>query len=325
MGAGGIYTTVGDLARWMANFATGKVGGPDLFERITTRNVLTTGDTTDYGFGLFIDEYRGLVRVHHGGNDVAHRSMLRYFPEIDAGVIAQSNNGGFDNNRIADRLADLFLGEHMTERSAAGAVAEGSDPSPFDPTSFDPEDFDAFAGRYALDEAPSVILRFWREEARLLTEVTGQDPVELSPTSDSTFALAGVEASVTFRRDEDGEPSSVTLHQNGDHPAQRLEGTAWAPSDAELGAYEGLYYSDELQTFYEVTLEDDGLVLRHRRFADDLQLSPGQREGVFTGDFPVTEIEFERSATGEVTGLRAGNGRARDVWFERMSGPRPTG
>jgi hypothetical protein len=46
---------------------------------------------------------------------------------------------------------------------------------------------------------------------------------------------------------------------------------------------------------------------------------------VFTGDFPVTEIEFERSATGEVTGLRAGNGRARDVWFERMSGPRPTG
>jgi CubicO group peptidase (beta-lactamase class C family) len=318
MGAGGIYTTVEDLARWVANFETGKVGGPDIFERITTRNILTNGDTTSYGFGLFIDEYRGLARVHHGGNDVAHRSMLRYFPELRAGVVVQSNNATFNNGGIADQVVDLFFGDSMENASAAeDAVADGPEATPFDPDAFEPETFDAFAGRYALDEAPAMILRFWREDDRLLTEVTGQEPTELAPTSDSTFALEGVEAQVTFRRDEDGEVS-LTLHQNGDHSAQRLEGTAWDPSQAELAAYTGRFYSTELETFYEVALEDDGLVLRQRRFADDVELRPGQQEDAFTGGFPVTEVAFERDDAGTVTGLRAGNGRSRDVWFERV-------
>jgi CubicO group peptidase (beta-lactamase class C family) len=327
MGAGGIYTSVEDLARWIANFETGTVGGPDLFERITTRNILTNGDTTSYGFGLFIDEYRGLTRVHHGGNDVAHRSMLRYFPALDAGVVVQSNNATFNNTRIADQVVDLFFGDSMEDASAAeDPVAEVTEATPFDPDAFEPEAFDAFAGRYALDEAPTMILRFWREDNRLLTEVPGQEPIELAPTSDSTFALQNVDAQVTFRRGEDGDVS-LTLHQNGDHPAQRLEGTAWDPSPAELEAYTGRFYSTELDTFYEVALEEDGLVLSQRRFADDVELRPGQREDAFTGGFPVTDVEFERDDDGNVAGLRAGNGRARGVWFERVgeSGSPPLG
>ncbi|HSH45584.1 MAG TPA: serine hydrolase domain-containing protein, partial [Longimicrobiales bacterium] len=111
MGAGGIYTTVGDLARWVDNFDEHRVGGPEIYEQMTTRNVLTTGDTTDYGFGLFMDEYRGLERVHHGGADVSHRSMLRYYPELDAAVFALSNNATFNSGAIADKVADAFFGE----------------------------------------------------------------------------------------------------------------------------------------------------------------------------------------------------------------------
>jgi hypothetical protein len=196
-------------------------------------------------------------------------------------------------------------------------VAEVTEATPFDPDAFEPEAFDAFAGRYALDEAPTMILRFWREDNRLLTEVPGQEPIELAPTSDSTFALQNVDAQVTFRRGEDGDVS-LTLHQNGDHPAQRLEGTAWDPSPAELARYTGRFYSTELDTFYEVALEEDGLVLSQRRFADDVELRPGQREDAFTGGFPVTDVEFERDDDGNVAGLRAGNGRARGVWFERV-------
>lgn len=319
MGAGGIYTTVEDLARWIANFGTGELGGPDMFERMTTRNVLTSGDTTSYGFGLFIDEYRGLTRVHHGGSDVAHRSMLRYFPELDAGVVVQSNNATFNSGRIADQVVDLFFGDSMEDASTAEApVADGVEAAAFDPDAFDPEAFDAFAGRYALDEAPTVILRFWREDDRLLAEASGQEPTELAPTSDSTFVFQSVDARITFRRDEDGEVSSLTLHQSGDHPAQRLEGTAWDPSRADLEAYTGRFFSAELEVFYEVVLEEKGLVLRQRRFADDVELQPGQREDVFTGGFPVTDVAFERDEDGKVVGLRAGNGRSRDVWFERV-------
>ena len=110
------YTTVGDLAKWMRNFRTAQVGGDDLFERMTERYVLTTGDTTEYGLGLFVDEYRGVKRVHHGGADVAHRSMLNYYPTLDAGVLTLSNNATFNAGSMSNRVADAFLEEHFEPR-----------------------------------------------------------------------------------------------------------------------------------------------------------------------------------------------------------------
>ena len=51
-----------------------------------TETFLNDDEATDYGLGLFIDEQRGLKRIHHGGADIAHRSMLAYYPEIGAGI-----------------------------------------------------------------------------------------------------------------------------------------------------------------------------------------------------------------------------------------------
>ena len=107
MGAGGIYTTVGDLAKWMANYHDPNVGTPELIKEMTTPYVLTTGDTTNYGLGLFIDEQGGLKRYQHGGADIAHRSMFMFFPEINSGVVALSNFGSFVNP--AGDIAEAFF------------------------------------------------------------------------------------------------------------------------------------------------------------------------------------------------------------------------
>jgi CubicO group peptidase (beta-lactamase class C family) len=85
-GAGGIYTTVGDLAKWLRNFHDHALGGPDVIARMVERGVLASGDTMSYALGLGIGERNGLRRISHGGADVAHRAQLMYFPEIDAGV-----------------------------------------------------------------------------------------------------------------------------------------------------------------------------------------------------------------------------------------------
>ena len=68
--------------------------------------------------------------------------------------------------------------------------------------------------------------------------------------------------------------------------------------------------------FYELGIEDDQLTLRHRRFGP-LTLHHTQDER-FTGSFPVGTVDFVRDEQGRVSGLKAGNGRTRDVWFERV-------
>jgi CubicO group peptidase (beta-lactamase class C family) len=319
MGAGGIYTTVGDLARWIRNFERGEVGGLELFDRMTTRYVLTDGDTTDYGFGLFVDEYRGLRRVHHGGADLAHRSMLQYHPDAGTGIITLSNNGGFSGS-VASRVADAFLADRLEPEDGASAIADEG--APFDPESYDPADFEGLAGRYALDEMPAFVLTFTREEDGFYTQATGQPSIRINPTSDSTFELVGVAARITFHRDGDGVADSLTLHQNGDHLARRVEEAAWEPGPADLEPYVGRYYSPELETFYTIVVEDDALVLRHRRL-EDVRLNPGSERHTFTGGFPVAEARFLTGESGEVEGLEVSNGRTRDVRFRRVPDEAP--
>ncbi len=312
VGAGAIYSTVEDLQRWVENYANPDpvVGTPAIFEEMMTSYVLTDGDETGYGYGLMIDEQGGQRRVHHGGADIAHRSQLVYYPDINAGITTQSNHGAFNSN-VAFRLAAAFFSDAI----ASGDETGGED-AEFDPESYDPEDFDEFVGRYAIDAAPNFILSFFREDTTLYTQATGQQRIEIVPTSDSTFAIEQVDASIVFHRGEAGEVDALTLNQGGAQRATRLEDDAeeWEPRGEELEAYVGRYFSEELETFYVVVVGDDGLVAHHRRTAD-VELSPGEVDRFSGSELNFT---FERDRNGRVIGFYLDNVRTRDVRFERV-------
>jgi len=315
VGAGGIYSTVEDLQIWVENYADPKIGNAEIVGEMMTSYVLTDGEETGYGYGLMVDEQQGLKRIHHGGADVAHRSMLAYYPEINAGVTVQSNHSGFDSN-IAFRIAGLFFEDEMDPEEEEGEAKAGD----FDPAAYDSEDFDEMVGRYALDAAPEFILTFTREGDTLYTQATGQSRLEIVPTSDSTFALSAVEASLTFLRDSDGEIEGATLNQNGQqqHATRLDEYETWEPAVEDLTAFEGRYFSEEIETFYTVRVEEEKLVMHQRRIGS-MELTPG-REGVFNslglgGEFT---ISFERDRNSQVIGFYLSNGRTRDVRFERV-------
>ena len=313
MGAGGIYTTLGDLQLWVENYANPRVGKKESIAQMMTPFTLTNGKSTGYGMGLFIDKQGPLTRVHHGGADVSHRSQLAYYPEIHAGVTVQSNDGGFDSG-IAFRIAKAFFPE-ITPPSGTTTTA------PFDPASYDARRFDQLAGRYALDASPQVVMTFRRSGDSLMVQATGQPSFQLTPSSDSTFTLRGVPASVTFHRDAQGRATALTLHQNGNQRASRLVGEpakAWAPTATELASYAGRYFSEELETFYDVTVKDGKLMIGHRRM-DATIFNPGAKETFTgTGDAANVTVVFERDRNGQVIAFYAGNVRSRDVRFARV-------
>jgi CubicO group peptidase (beta-lactamase class C family) len=121
-GAGGIYTTVEDFSKWMGNFADPVVGDRELIARMVHRDTLNNGDTLNYGLGIGVDEVRGLVTYSHGGADIAHRAYLMYFPELNAGAVAMSNNAVFDPAHVAYEMAAFYFGEEMEQ---AGKAKEG--------------------------------------------------------------------------------------------------------------------------------------------------------------------------------------------------------
>jgi CubicO group peptidase (beta-lactamase class C family) len=309
MGAGGIYTTLADLQTWVEHLANPKVGTKAGIAQMMTPFTLKDGKSTGYGFGLFTDTQNGQKRVHHGGADVSHRSMLAMYPELNAGITVQSNDGSFDSS-IAFRLAEAFFPELAPKPAVASAA--------FDAGKYDAKAFDAFVGQYPLDAAPAFVLTFSRSGDTLYTQATGQQKIRMVPTSDTSFALQGVVASVEFVRDAAKKVTGAMLVQNGARQKATRQVTAaaapWTPSAAELAAISGRFYSEELETFWDLVVADGKLVARQRRSAD-VSLTPSMKD-TFTGG--AITVTLERDRAGRVIGLYANVTRSRDIRFERV-------
>ncbi|MBT8489033.1 MAG: serine hydrolase [Gemmatimonadetes bacterium] len=86
---------------------------------------------------------------------------------------------------------------------------------------------------------------------------------------------------------------------------------------AALRAYEGSYRSPELDSTYDVLIEDGALVVRNWRI-EDVTLTP-TGEDEFAGDqWWLSQVRFRRDEEGRVDGLLVTGGRIRNVRFERV-------
>lgn len=312
MGPGGIYTTMDDLTKWLRNLKEQNLGSSTTHELMTSSNILSTGVPSGYGFGLFIDRFKGQRYYHHGGADIAHRSAFIYFPDIDAAVVTQSNLNTFPGN-LATQIAEYFFDEYFEDDAAL--ASESNDESDEDATFiYDVEKFDLLVGQYELAIAPGFILTFSRDGDTLLTQATGQPQIGIRATSDSTFSLIGVQAHLTFHLKEDGSADMLTLHQNGNHVAMKIE---FKLSTEEKNQYTGSFYSPEIETIYHVVLANDTLQIEHYHINDPIVLNTSRKDH-FTGTFPIAGIEFIRDGTGKILGFKASNGRSRDIYFQKV-------
>ncbi len=309
MGPGGIYTTVGDLEKWIKNFYMPLPGHQAIIRKMQTPFLLNNSSSTSYGYGLIMGELNGLEMVQHGGADVAHRSMVMMFPEVQGAVVTQSNNNTFPN-QVANKVAEVFFADVMELQESE--LEE--DPDLF---VYDVENFDELAGRYEMEAAPGFIMEFTRAGDKIYAQATGQPRFEIFASSDSTFYLTVVEASMTFHRNEEGDVHALTLHQSGNHRLNRLKEPAWEPSEDDLDNYKGRYFSEELEAFYTVALNEDGkLVLKHRRL-NDIPLKADAKDE-FAGDFPIMNLAFIRDGEERVTGFQASSGRSFGIIFNKQ-------
>jgi len=108
LGDGGIYTSVEDLVHWDQTLYTERLVDRATLALATTPPVLP-GDSTQYGFGWFVDVYRGLRRWRHTGETSGFTNAIQRFPERRTTVIVLTNRNGGTPWTIAERIADLML------------------------------------------------------------------------------------------------------------------------------------------------------------------------------------------------------------------------
>lgn len=109
LGDGGIYSSIEDLARWDAALSAGSLIPAALWREATTPYRLTGGDATEYGFGWFVDTFRGATRLRHHGETRGFTNAIARFPDRRLTVIILTNRTGGDPWDIADAIAASYL------------------------------------------------------------------------------------------------------------------------------------------------------------------------------------------------------------------------
>jgi CubicO group peptidase (beta-lactamase class C family) len=329
VGATSLFTTVEDEAKWLNNYFTAQVGGPDAIEQMYERAILNSGDTLDYAFGLVIDKYKGWKRIHHGGGDAGFRTFAVRFPDKNLGITVFSNLGSFDPYGTAMQIADIFLEDKFTPKDS------------LQKEDIVPEDKSSTKDTLTKDAAPedqsveldkkdipgtSIILekenfgKYYSEEGLTCELIDSTRPFikfdfglqEMIPETDSTFRIFG-RVILKFNKKS---KETFEAYSDGDKLIFKKYVSA-VLSNEDKSNYQGVYESAELDTRYKITVQGDDLILSHTKY-EDVKLAPITADQFTCPHWWMSNLIFHRDKKGQITGFEINNGRVLHLDFEKV-------
>ena len=116
LGDGGVYTSLTDLVRWDEALGKHTLLSEEEIEPALSAVEPTSGPAREtdgrlvsYGFGWFLEPYKGHARMWHYGETVGFRTAIQRFPDDSLTVIVLSNRADLDAPALALKVADLYL------------------------------------------------------------------------------------------------------------------------------------------------------------------------------------------------------------------------
>ncbi len=303
-GATSLLTTVEDLAKWHANFDTPVVGDERVAAALLTRGVLNDGRRIDYAVGISHGTYRGVPTVSHGGADAGYRAIFLRFPERKVGVAVMCNLASANPTQLAQRVADVYLGDVLQSVPAPQPDQSAEVP-------IAAEQLAAVAGLY-WNAAEKLSRRFVIQDRRLHA-VLGM-PLPLKSLGSGRFVTStGVPVRVAFDV-TNGRAARVTITPPG-APVEVLErAEPFSPTADILAEFAGTYRSDEIEAVYRMVIQNGGLRLER------LKMPPAPLAPLVTDTFnsQIGVISFVRDGAGRVTGFVLDGGRVRRMRFSKL-------
>ena len=306
-GGGALFSTAGDLVIWNEALTSGRLGA-FVSEKLQEPSKLNNGRKLGHGRGLFMETYRGAKEVWYTGSAAGYKGWLGRYPEHGLSIAILCNAGdSADRTMFAHRIFDLFV-------PSAGSPAPESGPPPaitgdalievnskaglfFNEQTGEPMRLAVDRGRFRVAGGPGLVPvtkdRFRRWGA--FVQFMSQDEFELHFVSQDQFELKSMEGKTTrYRR---AQP--------------------YAPTAADLKAFEGRYESEEMRSVFQVAPGKDGLMIRlNDSPAPGFEFKPVDRDTFQRG---MMTVRFRRDKAGKVVGLDYSNPVVRNIKFTRLS------
>ena len=117
LGDGAIYTSVDDLIKWDDALRNHALLSQEEFQPAITPVAVSEGaadpgnQDEGYGFGWFLDEYRGHSRMWHTGETIGFLTVIERFPNENLTIVVLANRSDLNPKDLAQKVANLYFPE----------------------------------------------------------------------------------------------------------------------------------------------------------------------------------------------------------------------
>lgn len=292
-GATSLHTTAEDFMKVLENYRHPKVGSQATIDLMMQRPTLTDGTLSGYGGGLMLGEYQGHPYLEHGGADAAFRAHIMRFPNDDLDIVLLSNTQSMPMNLLARRVAHVML----------DLVEEKPDLLPY----LREETQRAKTGLFINLGVPDVVQV--TEEHSLMMK--GKTPLRHLEHNHYRLGYGLTEYFFTQEGLVSVTGPTVTKYT---YLADKM-----VPAEDALPLC-GYYYSEELETRYEILYRDGFLYVKHFRHGEHrLYKAPEDHKTFFAWNGEVNGIfEFIADEKEHYTKLKLSGGRILGLEFQKV-------
>lgn len=116
LGDGGVYSSLGDLAKWDKSLREHALLSNDKMQPALMPTKVPEGSVTqpdgtpaEYGFGWFLNPYKGHARMWHYGETVGFRTAIQRFVDDKLTIVVLCNRTDTNAEELTLKIAELYL------------------------------------------------------------------------------------------------------------------------------------------------------------------------------------------------------------------------
>jgi CubicO group peptidase (beta-lactamase class C family) len=218
LAAAGLWTTPSDLARFAIEVAKSALGQSNrVLSRALALEMLAPVGVGDYAVGFSISKIGQGWYFSHGGSNWGFRALLLAHKAKGYGLAIMTNadQGGQVAAELSRRIQNVYEWDSVAESAPRGYAPRAERTE----VAVAREVLQAYVGTYEASPALSIVVTL--EDGRLHAEPTGQAKLALYAESDDRFFLRGVDAQVSFTRDDAGRVTGLVVLQGGTQQSAR--------------------------------------------------------------------------------------------------------
>ncbi len=309
-----VYSTVGDMCRWLLNYYHPKVGNTSLIKRFSALTTLNGKPVEERNFSFYVNQfhhwnYYGTKKLSHTSIEGGYACKIIHFPDQNMAAVVLGNGGTYDdeiaNDDMATMSAELYVEKYFDKSTSSGLVkVEG--------INMDTKILESFTGNYWEPTGFNSRAIYLKNDTLMYSRGYNESPI--IPIGKNKFQmLTYSNVYVTFENRNNKKSMLVEVEGVGEfeHIAYQKD----APWTKNLEAYTGVYFCQELKKTYHIARKDNKLIINNLRIGA-IEFTPILKD-VFMGNRRYfNELKFSINNKG-INGFQLATSSGDKFWFER--------